>query len=334
MINRFDDFTRCTEVVLGKNNYSLLNYIEDKQDRDFVGNILEETDLVLQRLENIFKNFNIKIWRPEVFQHDPEIKLRVPHTKINNVYTSLTPFDNFLLIENTVVEMTKPDKSSMFDHIQYQHIWKNKFEQGSRWISMPKPSYDVNKYDPLDDLPNFEPYADSPSLMICGDTIFVTEQYTVNQLGLDWLKREFPKFKFKIFEGTKGHLDSYFSIVRPGLAISGIPKPMLPTEFKAWDIIEFGKENYNDISVISDHLQDDDYENTVLAVNTFSIDEENFIMMKHVIDQCPDKVRILEKQGINIIPLEFDTCRWLNQGISCLCSAVNRKGGLENYFDG
>ena len=57
-------------------------------------------------------------------------------------------------------------------------------------------------------------------------------------------------------------------------------------------------------------------------------------MMKHVIDQCPDKVRILEKQGINIIPLEFDTCRWLNQGISCLCSAVNRKGGLENYFDG
>ena len=99
MINRFDDFTRCTEVVLGKNNYSLLNYIEDKQDRDFVRNILEETDLVLQRLENIFKNFNIKIWRPEVFQHDPEIKLRVPHTKINNVSTSLKVISDGVSIE-------------------------------------------------------------------------------------------------------------------------------------------------------------------------------------------------------------------------------------------
>jgi len=197
---------------------------------------------------------------------------------------------------------------------------------------MPRPSYNINKTNEFEDISNFEPYADSPSLMIVGDTIFVTEKYMVNQLGMDWLKREFPQFKFKVFKGTNGHLDSYFAIVRPGLALTGIPKNKLPEEFRDWNIIDFDKEDYKDVSMISDYFQDDDYENTTLAVNVISIDPENIVMYKHAIDNNVEQIRKIEKQGVNVIPLELDVSRWLNTGLHCFCNALVRDGNYINYF--
>ena len=103
-------------------------------------------------------------------------------------------------------------------------------------------------------------------------------------------------------------------------------------EFKNWTILEFGKEDYKDVSVVSNIFQDDDHENTTLAVNAFSIDENNIIMSKHTVDTCPKQIKTLEENGVNVIPLEFDVSRWLNQGIHCLSNPLVRDGGLINYF--
>ena len=334
MINRYDDFTRLREMVLGRVNYSPLALLDSENEKDFIKHILDETTLVLDRIESIVKKFGVTVWRPEVFEHKEDMRLGAPYTKIDTVYRSLTPYDNFLTIADTVVEMS-PTASppALFDHVQYQHVWKAKFQQGSRWISMPRPSYNIHKKDEFEVQSNFEPYADAPSVLIIGDVIYVTENYTLNQLGMDWLMREFPQFKLKVFKGTNGHLDSYFSVVKPGLALSGIPKSKLPDDLQKWTVLEFGKEDYKDVSMISDIFQDEDYENTTLAVNTFSIDEENVIMAKHTVDLCTEQVRTLEKNGVNVIPLEFEVSRWLNQGIHCLCNPIARDGKLTNYFE-
>ena len=332
-INRYDDFTKLHEVVLGKVNYSPLDLITDQRDRDHMRHVLDEADSSLSKLEKIFREFGIKTWRPEVFEHTPETKLGAPYTRVENVFTSLDSFDHFLAIADTIVEMSPANlPSSMFDYVQYQHIWREKFEQGSRWISMPRPSYNVNKTDEFEDISNFEPYADSPSLLIVGDTVFVAEKYMLNQLGMDWLRREFPQFKFKVFEGTNGHLDSYFSIVRPGLALSGIAKDRLPEEFRNWEILEFGKESYHDVSMISDYFQDDDYENTTLAVNVLSLDTEHVVMFKHSVESNPEQIKKLEKQGVNVIPLEMNVSRWLNQGLHCFCNPLVRDGDHVSYL--
>ena len=332
-INRYDDFTKLREIVLGEVNYSPLSLIKDDKDKDFMRHILDETTSSMAKLEKIFIQFDVKVWRPEVFQHTDSTNLGTPYVQLDSVYTPLNPFDNFLAIADTIVEMSPAGfPPSMFDYIQYQHIWKEKFDHGSRWISMPRPSYNPHKADESQDISNFEPYGDSPSMLIVGDTVFLAERYMFNQLGMDWLKREFPQFQFKIFKGTNGHLDSYFNIVKPGLALSGIPKDSLPEEFLTWDIIEFDKESYQDVSMISDYFQDDDYENTTLAVNTVTIDPENIIMFKHVVENNVEKIRKLEKQGVNVIPLELDVSRWLNQGLHCFCNPLVRDGGLINYF--
>ena len=333
MINRYDDFTKLHEMVLGRVNYSPLSMIQDEKDRVFIKQVLDETSLVLEKLEGILKKFDVTVWRPEVFERTPNMKLGAPYTNIDTVYSSLPSYDNFFTIADTIVEMSPASgPAALFDYVQYQHIWKEQFKQGSRWISMPRPSYDMHKADNSDTLSNFEPYADSPSLLPIGDVIYVAENWTVNQLGMDWLKREFPQFKFKVLKGTNGHLDSYFSVVKPGLALSGIPKNTLPEDFQNWTILEFGKEDYCDIEHLSDAFQDDDHENTTLAVNAFSIDEENIIMSKHTMETCPAQIKKIEEHGVNVIPLEFNVSRWLNQGIHCLCNPLARDGGHNNYF--
>jgi len=333
MINRYDNFTRLRETILGKVNYSTLSLIKDAKDKELMSDILRETESSLDELEKILRSFDIKIWRPEVYDHNASTVLGSPYTKIDNVYASLTPFDNFLTLADTVVEMSPCDMpSSTFDHVQYQHIWRQKFQEGSRWISMPRPSYNNKMIESNSTMPNFEPYADSPSLLVIGDTVFVAEHFMVNILGMEWLKREFPQFKFKVFTGTHAHLDGYFTVIRPGLALSGISKTNLPEDFQNWDIIEFDKENYHDVTMISDYFQDDDYENTTLAVNMLSIDPENIVMCRHAIDAAPNQIKKLERCGVNVIPVKMDVARWLNQGLSCFTNTIVRDGDLVNYF--
>jgi len=329
MINRYDNFTKLEEIILGEVNYSILDVIKH-DDKQFFTDILNDQANVFIQLEKILNQHNVKVVRPQIFDHTKlNHKLGTPFHPIGYVSSSIAPYDNFLTIENAVVEMTSVNPTSVYDHVQYQHIWKEKFEQGSRWLSMPRPSY---RYVNEDDLPNNEPYADGPCFMLVGDTVFVTEHFMVNKMAFEWFQKEFPRFKFKVFPGTKGHLDSYFCVIRPGLALSGLAKNKLPEEFLKWDIIEFTTENYADVQFKSNVLQDNDYENTTLAVNTLALDENNLIIIESMLDNHRGAIRKMEKHKVNLIPLKYDVCRWTNQGIACITNPLRRQGTLENYF--
>ena len=59
---------------------------------------------------------------------------------------------------------------------------------------------------------------------------------------------------------------------------------------------------------------------------------ENIVMYKHVVDNNIEQIRKIEKQGVNVIPLELDVSRWLNTGLHCFCNALVRDGEYNNYF--
>ena len=333
MINRYDTWTKLKEVVLGDVNLSLCNMIDDLDDRKRMTEILYDAKDTLESIKSIFESFNVKVWRPNIIEYDKNKTYSTPYINLKAVGNSIASFDHFFTVANTVVEMSSYSINSYFDYLQYHHIWSHQFQQGSRWLSMPRPCYDLEKMDPTAYIDNNEPYADSPSFQLCGKHIFHAETGTINQKGLTWIKREFPEFKFIPIKGTKGHLDSYFSILKPGLVISSLPKSQFPEQFKNWDFITLGPENYDDIKIIDEFIQDTDYENTTLAVNCLSLDEENVIILKHIVDKHPEIMKAIEKHKINIIPLKYDASRWINQGISCMCNQIEREGKLINYFE-
>ena len=321
-IQRYDSFTKLEEVVLGKINFSLLDMIEDKDERSYVEHQFVDAVETLNQIEDIFKKFEIKVHRPKPMSYKPN--LRTPFADIPAVNNTLCPFDSYLILENTIVEVPNINPYNYFDHMQYQHIWQQ-FSPTNPWISAPKPSYDPALADSecLFDAPCFEPI---------GDVILYTEKDCITPSALQWVKSYFPSFSYHPVNSTKGHLDGYFSVLQPGLIFSSLPKQMLPDMFNKWEVIESPREQSNDRKLMNDFLQDDDYQNTNLVVSSFNIDEHNVIMFDHVVETYPDVCKKIEKHNINIIPVSMKSARFFGQGITCMTNALRRQGKQENYF--
>lgn len=323
-INRFDNFTKCTQVVLGKINFSLLDLIDNNDEKNFVEHHFYEAQSSLDQIEKVFKKFDVMVYKPQPTEFQKGKTFITPFANIPAVNHSLAPFDNYLILENTIVEVPSIDPYSFFDYQQYQHIWYNFLNDKTRWISAPRPSYNSNLVNEcLFDAPCFEPV---------GNVIFHTESGCLTKNGIEWVKNYFPKFKFIPVRQTKGHLDAYFSILKPGLIFSSIPKSVLPDNLQKWEVIEAPKENYLDRTLLNDFIQDDDFENTNLSVSSFNIDENNILIFDHVLDNHLDIVKKIEKHKINLIPITMKSSRFFGQGISCLTNALCRDGVMENYF--
>ena len=56
MINRYDTFTKLTEIIVGEVNLSVCNIIEDERERDLMCNVFESLDKTLTDKLAIPKN--------------------------------------------------------------------------------------------------------------------------------------------------------------------------------------------------------------------------------------------------------------------------------------
>lgn len=332
MINKFDNFSKCSEVVVGDINFGLCELIEDKTQKEFVVEILDQTKKSIDDIIDIFKKFQIKVHRPVIIDNSVQ-SYSLPFFNLKAINHCFAPSDNFMTLANSIIEMSSINSMHYFDHLHYKHIFTESFEKGSRWLSMPRASYKPETDGFYEINNNREPLADAPSFLPFGTHIFHAESEVINKSALNWIMKEFPNFNYVKIPNTYGHLDSYVHICKPGVLLSGIEKDKLPVLFKNWKVIEFKKENYNDVKFISNHFQDNDYENTTLPINCFSIDSNNLLMTDHTIEQNPLLIKQIEDENINVISVKFDSAKWLNNGISCLCNSLVREGKFENYFN-
>ena len=331
-INRFDSFTKVRSAVLGQVNWTLVDLIEDKDKRNYTQAFLEDLDETHSHALKILQDFGVVVDRPKPLPYDPNKKYVLPHFELPAIKNCVSPADPFLCLANTVVEVSSVQETSFLDFVQYRHIWQEYFDNGSSWIAPPIPTHDPAQWDGFDYYDWAEPLFDGPSVDPVGNIALIPEGVVLNKRAKLWLERQFPEFNFVKVKGTRGHLDSYFRILKPGLIYSAIPKEQFPDKFKNWDIIFTDKTQYTPPEIVSQFIQDDDYENTTLDVNGFSLDEENFILMRHMWEHHPEVVKQIESHGINCIPLPFDSSRFLNQGITCIINATYRDGKLEDYF--
>ena len=330
MINRYDTFTQLTEVVVGAVNLSVCNIIEDHRERDLMCNVFESIDKTLTDMVNIFEDHDVIVHRPRPITLSQT--LRTPHIELPAVTNPIAPADNYLTIADTVIQCANVNPNYYFDHEQYRHIWQDCWQQGSRWIAMPRPLHVHDDYDHDDSVANAEPLMDAPAVAIVGDHIFYAEDCVINAKGLQWLQQEFPDFTYQMVTGARGHLDSHFNVLRPGVVLSSVDKSKLPPQFADWQVIRFQSQDYKDIHIVSDFLQDDDWENTALAVNCVSLNENTVMMVDHVLDMNPQAVKQIEACGIRIIPVSFSASRWVNQGLTCMTNCIHRIGTKQSYF--
>ena len=98
-IQRYDNFTKLEQVVLGRINFDLLQLIGDTDQKNYVEHQFHNAADTLEQINDIFKKFDIKVYRPEPLPYTPD--LTTPYATLPAVNNVLCPFDNYLILENT-----------------------------------------------------------------------------------------------------------------------------------------------------------------------------------------------------------------------------------------
>jgi N-dimethylarginine dimethylaminohydrolase len=156
---------------------------------------------------------------------------------------------------------------------------------------------------------------------------------TGNELGGHWLQTILgDKFRVHFFKDVYygSHIDSTFVALRPGLILcnpSRVNDDNLPKILKQWKVIYSSPmENTGrfDADYLSKSIGSD-----WIDMNAFSI-SPNLIVVDR--DQTA-LIKLLEKEGFDVIPLKLRHSKMLGGGFHCITLDIRRTGTLQRYFD-
>ena len=336
-INIHNRFSPLKEVLLGDVHFGALRSVEGR-DKDKVEFVFKDTIEDLDVIQTAFEVFGVEVHRPTT-DLNYDISMNTPEWSWEGLKIPLSPRDILLTAGDTIIETANVERNRLFERWAWKDVLLEYFDAGSKWISMPLPilsdkSYDLT--DPDEYISPYEPLLDGANIIQYGMDIFIAQKITCNSRGINWIKDFFgEEFRYHIVgDHIKGHLDTHFNILRPGLIITYHPEENLPDYFKGWDVININPEFDAEISkkqtLINDNFQDDDFDNTVVAVNVLPLDENHIMTYDHMKDQkyFTDQ---LKKYNVEPVWVPFRHAHFFNQGIHCITVDMVREGGLEDY---
>jgi N-dimethylarginine dimethylaminohydrolase len=241
-----------------------------------------------------------------------------------------------LVVGDKIIETPNVIRSRAQETFSYRSMLIDYMRSGAKWISAPKPmlldslfDVDLAKPTPRDDEPAF----DAANVLRFGRDLIYLVSATGNELGGHWLQsilgNEFRiHFLKDVYYGS--HIDSTFVALRPGLVLCNparINDDTLPEILKQWEVI------YSPPMENTDRY-DADYLNKCIGsdwidMNAFSINPDLVVVDR---DQTA-LIKLLEKHGLDVIPLKLRHSKLLGGGFHCATLDVRRKGNLEQYFD-
>lgn len=313
--------------MLGDIDYTVIELC-DRNQQDRLTHIFKKTEKELNYLQQLLEQHKISVHRPKKIKNN---KVTTPLWNSNGVKIPLSPRDNFLILGNTIVETSSWQKERAFEGYFWRDVFIKFFKNGARWYSMPMPGYNYDIADCMfdDDILNHDPMLDNAALIKYGKDIFVSGAGSHNQLGLDWLKIMFPEFRYHVLDKNiyKGHLDTHFTILRPGLLLTYHSRSDLPRFFKNWDIIHVNSDHDKTLresqTLLDQKIQDDDFSNTVLAVNALSINQNTVMIYDHYKNN-KYLINQFNKYNIEVIFVTFTYSHFFNQGLTCITNELIR----------
>jgi hypothetical protein len=192
----------------------------------------------------------------------------------------------------------------------------------------------------------------SPNLTRIGKKCLVDLNQTPTLI--DFLKEKYPKFDYAPLN-LGGHNDSIFSVLKPGLVVSGPWFKGSEGAFKDWEIIYFNDTRWDHVREwlelrsknkgkwwVPGEEQNDQFthfvesflpdwtgfvEETIFDINSLVIDEKNVVINSN----SPNLIKLLESKGINPIVCPLRHRFFWDGGWHCLTLDVRRSGGQNDY---
>jgi N-dimethylarginine dimethylaminohydrolase len=299
----------------------------------FPQQIIEETEEDLSAFVAVLEKLGITVKRPETWPH--EARFSTIHWESEGYY-NYCPRDILLVIGDQIIETPNVIRSRAQETFSYRTMMVDYLKSGARWYSAPKPmlldslfDVDLNKPTPRNDEPAF----DAANVLRLGLDLIYLVSGTGNDLGGQWLQTILGEtfrvhFLKDVYYGS--HIDSTFVALRPGLMLCNpgrLNDDTLPEILKQWEVIyspPMETTGRYDADYLSRSIGSNWIDMNVLSINP------NLV----VVDQGQaGLIKLLEKQGLDVIPLKLRHSKMLGGGFHCITLDIRRRGTLQRYFD-
>jgi N-dimethylarginine dimethylaminohydrolase len=299
----------------------------------FPQQIIEETEEDLNAFAAVLEELGITVKRPETWPH--EVRFSTIHWESEGFY-NYCPRDIMLVIGDHIIETPNVIRSRAQETFSYRTMMVDYLKSGAKWYSAPKPMLldSLFEVDPAKPTPrNYEPAFDAANILRLGRDLIYLVSGTGNEMGGQWLQTILGDafrvhFLKDVYYGS--HIDSTFVALRPGLMLCNparINDDTLPEILKQWDVI-YSPPMENTDSYDACYLSKSIGSNWI-DMNLLSISPDLVVVDR---DQTA-LIKLLEKQGLDVIPLKLRHAKMLGGGFHCVTLDIRRTGTLQRYFD-
>ena len=307
--------------------------LEEIPQGPFPQKIIEETEEDLTAFVAVLEGLGITVKRPETWPH--EAKFSTIHWESEGYY-NYCPRDIMLVVGDHIIETPNVMRSRALESLSYRTMMVDYLRSGAKWYSAPKPmlldslfEVDLEKPTPRNDEPAF----DAANILRLGRDLIYLVSGTGNEMGGQWLQAMLGDnyrvhFLKDVYYGS--HIDSTFAALRPGLMLCNparINDDTLPEILKQWEVI-YSPPMESTARFDADYLSKS-IGSKWIDMNLFGI-SPNLV----VVDQDQTAlIKLLEKQGIDVIRLKLRHSKMLGGGFHCITLDIRRTGTLQQYFD-
>jgi N-dimethylarginine dimethylaminohydrolase len=300
----------------------------------FPDQIIEEAEEDLDLFVEVLEELNVTVRRPETWPHDA--KFSTIHWETEGYY-NYCPRDVFLVIGDQIIETPNVIRGRSQETFSYREMLIDYMKAGAKWYSAPKPMLLdslFEGFDPEKPVPHdHEPAFDAANVLRFGYDLLYLVSATGNEMGGQWLQSILGDdfrvhFMKDVYYGS--HIDSTFVALRPGLVLCNparINEDTLPEMFRKWDVI-YSPPMENTGRYSPDYLAKcigSDW----IDMNALSISPDMVVVDK---DQT-QLIRLLEKHGLDVVPIKLRHSRMMGGGFHCITLDTRRRGKMERYFD-
>jgi N-dimethylarginine dimethylaminohydrolase len=300
----------------------------------FPQKIVEETEEDLNEFVRILEGQGVTVKRPDTWPH--EAKFSTVHWESHGYY-NYCPRDVLLVIGDHIIETPNVIRSRAQETYSYRTLLMEYMKSGAKWYGAPKPmlldslfdGFDPEKPTPRNDEPAF----DAANVLRFGRDLIYLVSATGNELGGHWLQSILgDQFRIHFLKGVYygSHIDSTLVALRPGLVLANpgrLDDDTLPKILKQWKVI-YSPPMENTDRYDADYLSKcigSDW----IDMNAFSISPNLVVVDRNQ----PTLIKLLEREGLDVIPLNLRHSKLLGGGPHCVTLDVRRAGTLETYFD-
>nr|1BWD_A Chain A, PROTEIN (INOSAMINE-PHOSPHATE AMIDINOTRANSFERASE) [Streptomyces griseus]1BWD_B Chain B, PROTEIN (INOSAMINE-PHOSPHATE AMIDINOTRANSFERASE) [Streptomyces griseus] len=290
--------------------------------------VLKETEEELHVLAAELTKLGVTVRRPGPRDHSALIK--TPDWETDGFH-DYCPRDGLLSVGQTIIETPMALRSRFLESLAYKDLLLEYFASGSRWLSAPKPRLTDDSYAPQapagERLTDEEPVFDAANVLRFGTDLLYLVSDSGNELGAKWLQSAVGDTYTvhpcrKLYAST--HVDSTIVPLRPGLVLtnpSRVNDENMPDFLRSWENITCPE--LVDIGFTGDKP----HCSVWIGMNLLVVRPDLAVVDR----RQTALIRLLEKHGMNVLPLQLTHSRTLGGGFHCATLDVRRTGALETY---